>query len=453
MSRLPGKPFASGQSELFGTTGRPSPAPQPSPGGEGRGRPEPTSTAATRDDDIGADAGAPGAPGAISTAAAGATDTGRTLSFSLDGQPSVIITVRETGDGGLSFTVAVDTSSGMVGDLRGLFFHVGDENLLGGLTVAGDDVTDSAATADAVSDLGHGANVRGVGDGPFDVGVEIGTRGIAGDDIQTTTFVLTHDSVPLTLELIAGQDFAVRMTSVGTVGEDGDGREDSLKLSGSVPPIDTNQAPDARDDLVATDEDTVLSGNVLVDNGHGPDGDPDGDPLTVNTTPVSGPGHGTLVLEADGSFTYVPDRDFYGEDAFVYEVSDGRGGTDAATVTIVVAPVNDDPVAEPDRLGIVESEQFGYVGSLDVVTNDHDVDNPNEALFVFAINGHEVQPGDSVDLGYGAFVTLQADGRTVAYADPLMNGPFDFSYTVADGAGGEATALVTVDFADDPLFG
>ena len=214
-----------------------------------------------------------------------------------------------------------------------------------------------------------------------------------------------------------------------------------------------NDDPEAKDDPVSTDEDTVLIGNVLVDNGNGADADPDGDVLTVNTTPVTAPEHGALVLEPDGTFTYTPEENYFGEDMFVYEASDGNGGADTATVTITVDPVNDDPVAEADRLAVIETEGNGYVGSLDVVANDHDVDNDNDELFVSAINGTAVQPGEWIDLGYEAFVALGLDGRTLYYEDPESNGPFDFEYTVADGAGGESTALVEVGFIDDPLFG
>jgi len=574
--------------------------------------------------------------------------TGRTLTFTVEGEPAATITVQEVEDGSLAFTVTLDSESDYMGDLRGLFFQVADEALLDGLNVTGTDVTDSDAAADAVSNLGNGANVNGGNHGPFDFGVEIGTQGMSADDIQTTTFTLSHDSADLTLDLIAEQDFAVRLTSVGTEGDGG--REDSLKLVGTAPAVEdvsmaeddsvttdedsplvgnvladngngpdsdpdgdaltvsttpvtdpengtvvleddgsfvytpdenfygedkftyevfddngdvdtatvtvavnpvnddpvaednpvttdedtplvgnvladngdgpdsdpdgdallvntapvtdpehgtvvleddgtftytpdenfygedsfvyevfdgnggtdtaavsitvepVNDAPLAEDDLVTTDEDSPLVGNVLADNGNGPDSDPDGDALTVSTTPASGPEHGTLDLEADGSFIYTPELNFYGEDEFVYEVSDGNGGTDTATVSITVEPVNDDPVAETDRLAIIADESTGYTGSLDVVANDHDVDNANDELFVSAINGTEVQPGDWVDLGYEAFVALGLDGRTLYYEDPDYNGPFDFEYTVSDGVGGEDTAMVDVGFIDDDLF-
>jgi VCBS repeat-containing protein/ELWxxDGT repeat protein len=104
-----------------------------------------------------------------------------------------------------------------------------------------------------------------------------------------------------------------------------------------------NGAPIAQADAFTTGEDVALTGNVLADNGAGADADPDGDALTVNTTPVAGPANGTLVLNADGSFTYTPNADFHGTDSFTYEVSNGNGGTDQATVTITVDPVVDVP--------------------------------------------------------------------------------------------------------------
>jgi VCBS repeat-containing protein len=545
MAKVHGK---SDTPDLFGLEAQPSEPQRSNSGANGNGH---ANGKPGNDWKHSGDEGDAGAANDSGNGAADAEASGSRLSFTIDGEPAARITVQEDGAGGLEFTVAVDSDSGYIGDLRGLFFQVSDEALLGGLTVSGADVTDSDAAADAVSDLGNGANVNGGNHGPFDVGVEIGTPGMSGDDIQTTTFFLSHDSVDLTLDMIAGQDFAVRMTSVGATSDGDGGREDSLKLVGTAPTIDDTST--AENDSVTTDEDTPLVGNVLADNGNGPDADPDGDALTVNTTPVSDPEHGTLVLDEDGSFVYTPDENFYGEDKFVYEVfdgngdtdtatvtigvtsvnddpvaeddpftidedtplvgnvladngngpdsdpdgdaltvnttavndpehgtlvlaedgsfvytpdenfygedkfvyaaSDGNGGTDTATATITVNPVNDAPVAETDWMRIIETEGAGYIGSLDVVANDHDVDNANADLFVSAINGTAVQPGDWVDLGYGAFVSLEADGRTVSYEDPEYNGPFDFTYTVSDGAGGEATTLVGLGFTDDPLIG
>ncbi|MGV6818004.1 MAG: tandem-95 repeat protein [Thiotrichales bacterium] len=79
------------------------------------------------------------------------------------------------------------------------------------------------------------------------------------------------------------------------------------------------------------------------------DYDADGDTLTVNTTPVTNASNGALTLNADGSFTYTPDANFSGTDSFVYEISDGNGGTAQAIATITVVSTQDPPNAVDDR--------------------------------------------------------------------------------------------------------
>ena len=95
--------------------------------------------------------------------------------------------------------------------------------------------------------------------------------------------------------------------------------------SGQSPPV-------AADDAYSTKRDTAL--NVPAPGVLGNDTDADGDPLSAGS--ASDPAGGSVVLNADGSFTYTPDAGFTGTDTFTYVVSDGPGGTDTATVTITV---------------------------------------------------------------------------------------------------------------------
>lgn len=98
-----------------------------------------------------------------------------------------------------------------------------------------------------------------------------------------------------------------------------------------------NAAPTAQSNSFPASVDAKLAIKApgVLDN----DSDPDGDDLTVNTSPVSGPSNGSLTLNADGSFEYTSAQDFTGTDRFTYEVKDGNGGTDQATVTITVKDV------------------------------------------------------------------------------------------------------------------
>ena len=72
----------------------------------------------------------------------------------------------------------------------------------------------------------------------------------------------------------------------------------------------TNPAPVAGNDTFTGSEDTAISGNVLLN-----DSDPDGDALSVVTTPVTGPSNGSLVLNSNGTFTYTPNLNYNGTDA------------------------------------------------------------------------------------------------------------------------------------------
>jgi len=189
----------------------------------------------------------------------------------------------------------------------------------------------------------------------------------------------------------------------------------------NVTPV--NDAPVATDDSYTTDEGTQLTGNVL-----GNDTDIDGDTLTVSVG--TGPQHGSLTLNADGSFTYAPTGDYHGADEFTYTVSDGQGGTAVGTVNITVSPLNDAPVAVDDS--VTTDEDTPVRGN--VLTNDTDPD------------GKETIQSASVVTG-PANGTLEFDGATGEFTytpNPDYNGTDSFTYTVTDGTLTSDVATVTI---------
>jgi VCBS repeat-containing protein len=273
------------------------------------------------------------------------------LVFAVEGTVSALITVTEVG-GDLVFNVQLTSDTGTIGDLRALFFDVNNEALLSGLSVTGVDVTDSAFGANTIKTLGGDANISGEvvnTFGAFDAGVEFGTAGMSANDIRSTQFILSHNTLDLTLDLISQQDFGVRITSVGT---EGGSRNGSLKLGGEA-----SAPPDAIDDGATTNEDDSVSGNVLAN-----DTDADSNALTVIAVAggsvgspfavtSSGGRIGQLIIAADGSFTFSPIGNFNGlavgeSDTITvsYTVSDDTGGSDTATLTITVDGTNDAPL-------------------------------------------------------------------------------------------------------------
>jgi len=134
---------------------------------------------------------------------------------------------EEGGDIRVTATVTLGLA-----DLRAVYLDVANDDLLSGMSVTGDDVTDSRFAANSVIDLGQGSNLHGGGTPcPCDIGVEIGTPGIGKDDFLTTTFLL-HGLTPLSLSDFTDQLVGVRVTSVGP---DADSRGGSAKLAGTFP--------------------------------------------------------------------------------------------------------------------------------------------------------------------------------------------------------------------------
>src|SRR5205807_291113 len=88
-------------------------------------------------------------------------------------------------------------------------------------------------------------------------------------------------------------------------------------------------------DSYTTAEDTPLT--VSAPGVLGNDSDIDSPSLTAVL--VSGPAHGTLMLSANGSFTYAPAANFNGADSFTYKANDGLLDSNTATVSLTVTAV------------------------------------------------------------------------------------------------------------------
>ena len=138
------------------------------------------------------------------------------------------------------------------------------------------------------------------------------------------------------------------------------------------PPPPVNRAPVAQDD---EGPEVKFGGSVEIDAATltANDADADGDTLTV--TAVSNPQHGTASLSG-GTITFEHDGESDAAEgyAFTYTVSDGNGGTDTATVSGTVVPVNRAPVAQDD-----EGPEVKFGGSVEIdaatlTANDADAD-------------------------------------------------------------------------------
>uniref|UniRef100_UPI001CD61332 tandem-95 repeat protein n=1 Tax=Priestia megaterium TaxID=1404 RepID=UPI001CD61332 len=115
-----------------------------------------------------------------------------------------------------------------------------------------------------------------------------------------------------------------------------DGQEGTAVSTVTINVIPVNDPPITADLAFTINEDTPLTNQI-------PAFDPDGDPLTF-TLLNPPPSNGSVILGANGVFTYTPNLNYNGMDTFGVLVSDGKGGTSLSTVTLTIVPVNDPPV-------------------------------------------------------------------------------------------------------------
>ena len=213
---------------------------------------------------------------------------------------------------------------------------------------------------------------------------------------------------------------------------DGNGGTATSRLTITV--TGTNGAPVAvADSAAATEDGPVVTGSVATN-----DTDRDGDTLSYSlNAPVAG-----LTLNANGAYTFDPSNAAYqdlavGETRQVvatYTASDGRGGSDTATLTITVTGTNDSPVAVADTASATEGAT-PITGS--VATNDSDVDGD---VLTYSLDAPV------------AGLTLNADGSysfdpAAAAYDDLGAGETRqvvANYTVDDGNGETAGATLTI---------
>ena len=99
---------------------------------------------------------------------------------------------------------------------------------------------------------------------------------------------------------------------------------------------EVNRDPMANDVQVTTLRDTPLDIDVLAN-----DTDPDGDPLSIVS--VTEPANGSAEIVGN-IVRYTPAAGFVGEDSFSYSISDGRGGSAEATVTVIVEDLPTEPL-------------------------------------------------------------------------------------------------------------
>jgi len=209
----------------------------------------------------------------------------------------------------------------------------------------------------------------------------------------------------------------VRVQDGGPNDADGIANGAIVDPGGVAVELSGNNLPVAVADQVTIQANQSVEVNVLAN-----DTDADSDVLIISQA-ISG--FGTVTILADQHLSYTPNIDFIGTDTVIYSVTDGKGGTASSELVVTIqqntAPVAvNDSASTDDRTAIV----------IKVLANDTDADGQTLSVSsATAVRGT---------------VAIQAD-QSIRYTPAVgFNGTDTISYTITDGAGGEATAQVAV---------
>ncbi len=199
---------------------------------------------------------------------------------------------------------------------------------------------------------------------------------------------------------------------------DGQGHTATAVVRIQVLPV--NDPPLAIDDAVELDEDTSATVIVL-----GNDYDVDGDALTVSSFTQGS--HGSVEAVGSNTLIYTPSSNYFGIDEFQYVISDGAGGTATAKVLLVVASVNDAPVAVDDSASTFINNSV----SVDLLANDSDLDSSGLEIVSLSTPAHGVV---AIDFGGTVLYTPEAG----------FSGVDTFVYSIRDTEGAISQATVTI---------
>lgn len=222
-----------------------------------------------------------------------------------------------------------------------------------------------------------------------------------------------------TVSFLPNPDFSGE-TSFSYTLTDPDGNADTGEVTALVDPV--NDAPVALDDADSTDQETVVTVDLLANDS---DVDSDGFRVIEATVPTA---QGALVDNGDGTVDFTPASDFIGDATISYTIADTEGLEASAAHTVTVNPVDVAPVANPDTAETPEDTAI----TIDVL--DNDTDPQDDALTITEASVSEEQ--GTVEI---------VENQLLFTPAAEFNGPSTISYLVADPDGNSAEGTVAVE--------
>ena len=247
---------------------------------------------------------------------------------------------------------------------------------------------------------------------------------LVGNDADEQTLTYTVTTVPNNGMLVVNNNQLTYTPNTDYFGTDtltfmvSDGELDSNIGTVTINVTPVNDEPiDQNESITITNPNDVSIIDVITNAI-----DPDGDELSVVSASSE---HGTVIINDDGTLSFIPDEGFTGETTITYTISDGNGGTYTAEVTVTVAETNLPPQANDDSFTLDIASSY----TLDVLANDSDPEG-DPLTIINAVS----------DFGSVTIVDNQLSFTPIDNA----SGELVLSYVVSDGINEGVSAQVFV---------
>jgi uncharacterized repeat protein (TIGR01451 family)/gliding motility-associated-like protein len=376
--------------------------------------------------------------------------TGGTITVATDGTYTFTPTTGWTGTTSYTYEVC-DNGFPVVCTTAVLTIEVlptPTDNTNNGVTANNDTATTEGTTPVTISVLTNDFDV----DGDTFTIQNIGTPSCGTAALVGTQIVFTPDAS------CAGQTEAIFTYQICDNGTPQ--ACDTATVTVTINPTNTTNDVVANDDVANTNEDTPVSGNVITN-----DTDPENNTFTVTSATGNGAPvaitpagttfttpHGTVILHADGTYTYTPAAGYYGPDSFTYTICDNvpapNTACDTATVYLTVNPVN-----TIEATNDINNTYINTPVSGSVATNDSAVEAGETLTYTTIPAGTIVSGvnsnGQTVPAGT---ISLDATGHYVFTPNATFTGTVNVPYTVCDNGFPVActTAVLTIEVLPIP---
>jgi len=337
---------------------------------------------------------------------------------------SVTLTGMDPDGDTLSFTVATPPTKGVLSGSAPNLTYTPNYNVTGtdSFTFRASDGTLNSATATISINIAQGPNTVPVASAQSVTTAEDSATSVtlAGTDADDDALTFTIVAGPAHGALSGSAPNLIYTPALNFSGTDSftfkvnDGTADSAPATVSVSVTPENDAPVALIQSLTTPEDTATAISLAGT-------DVDGDALQFSVT--GGPSHGSLSGNAP-NLIYTPATDYHGNDSFTFQASDGITNSAPATISIVITPANDAPIALAQSVTTTEDVAKGLI----LTGTDVDGDALSFVIATQPIHG-----------------TLSGSGANRTYT-PAANysGSDSFTFTVNDGIADSAPATVTI---------